>query len=104
MRFKLILLTLGLALNASAQPLNVLFISSDDMRPQLGCYGDKVVKSPNIDDHAADAPESKQPGAAHPELLARAEALMKSARTEDPNGALTGRSPARDADRAKNKK
>lgn len=37
MRIKLILLTLGLALNASAQPLNVLFISSDDMRPQLGC-------------------------------------------------------------------
>jgi iduronate 2-sulfatase len=49
MRIKLILLTLGLALNASAQPLNVLFISSDDMRPQLGCYGDKVVMSPNID-------------------------------------------------------
>ncbi len=31
------------------QPLNVLFISVDDLRPALGCYGDPLATTPNID-------------------------------------------------------
>lgn len=37
----------------SAQPLNVLFIAVDDLRPDIGCYGVKHAKTPNIDRLAA---------------------------------------------------
>jgi len=33
---------------ASSKP-NVLFIAVDDLKPTLGCYGDKLAKTPNID-------------------------------------------------------
>jgi arylsulfatase A-like enzyme len=32
---------------------NVIIIASDDLRPSLGCYGEKIVKTPNIDKLAA---------------------------------------------------
>ncbi len=32
----------------AAKP-NILFISIDDLKPVLGCYGDKLIKTPNID-------------------------------------------------------
>ena len=40
------------SLQAAERP-NVLFIAIDDLRPELGCYGNKIVKSPNIDRIAA---------------------------------------------------
>jgi iduronate 2-sulfatase len=33
---------------------NVLFIAVDDLRPELGCYGAKQIKTPNLDTLAAE--------------------------------------------------
>lgn len=33
----------------SETPPNILFISIDDLRPELGCYGNEVIQSPHLD-------------------------------------------------------
>ena len=50
MRRMLALLALALPLSlTAADRMNVLFIAVDDMRPEMGCYGNGVVKTPNMD-------------------------------------------------------
>ncbi len=43
-----LLLSAALPLAATAQP-NVLLICVDDLKPAIGCYGDPVAKTPNLD-------------------------------------------------------
>lgn len=38
--------------NLNGQQPNVLFISIDDLRPELGCYGCEEIKTPNFDEFA----------------------------------------------------
>lgn len=38
-----------------AQKYNILFLFIDDLRPELGCYGNSYIKSPNIDNLASKA-------------------------------------------------
>lgn len=52
---KCLVIVLSMLIGATAQaraevaPLNVLFIASDDLRNDLGCYGHPLVKTPNLD-------------------------------------------------------
>ncbi|XP_055986260.1 iduronate 2-sulfatase [Sorex fumeus] len=39
--------------NLTPEAPNVLLIIVDDLRPSLGCYGDKLIRSPNIDQLAS---------------------------------------------------
>ena len=42
-------LLLGTIAAAAAPNPNILFIAVDDLRPSIGCYGDKVAVTPNLD-------------------------------------------------------
>ena len=48
---------------AAAEPArpNVLFISIDDLRPALGCYGDPLAKTPHIDRLAGGGRQFRRP-------------------------------------------
>ena len=47
-----LILTLGCVATGAEKP-NVLLICVDDLKPLLGCYGDKRIQSPNLDKLAA---------------------------------------------------
>ena len=55
--YSIILLTLllaGCAQPEPAAPPNILFIAIDDLRPQLGAYGESIMQTPNLDRLAAE--------------------------------------------------
>ena len=59
MRFRLHLTTLFLMLIASltsaAERPNIVWISCEDISPQLGCYGDSTATTPNLDKFATES-------------------------------------------------
>ena len=60
MRFVLILIVSGLLLACQSekqppQKPNIIFISVDDLRPDIGAYGNPHIKTPNIDAFANEA-------------------------------------------------
>ncbi len=48
------------------RPPNILFIISDDLRPELGCYGVEGIKTPNIDALAAKSVRFNHAAAQYP--------------------------------------
>jgi iduronate 2-sulfatase len=50
----LLLLTSIIAGRTEAARPNILFIAIDDLRPELGCYGSTIAKSPHLDKLAAE--------------------------------------------------
>ena len=47
--FKTYICTILFSASIFAEPLNVLFIIVDDLRPELGCYGADHMITPHID-------------------------------------------------------
>src|SRR5262245_58686374 len=55
-RFILVLtVTCIIAVPVQAAPRNIVVVVADDLSPDLGCYGHKVLKTPNLDTLASDA-------------------------------------------------
>lgn len=67
--FLMLLLVLSSSGFAKQSKPNVLFIAIDDLRPELGCYGNDHIKSPNLDKLASEGmvliePTARSPSAA----------------------------------------
>ena len=88
---RILLLLLGSTLAAVAQPPNVLFIAVDDLRPELGCYGESHMVTPQIDTLASQGRIFRNHYVAVPTCGASRYALMSGLRptaSSDDNGAF----------------
>ena len=73
----------------SKQPVNVVLILADQLRADcLGCYGNPVIKTPNIDALAASGTRFSRTFAVHPQCVPSRSALM-TGRYPHTNGAIS---------------
>lgn len=61
---------------------NILFIAIDDLRPELGCYGNEQIKSPNIDKLAKQGLVFNQTYCQQPICMASRASLMSGLRPD----------------------
>lgn len=61
---------------------NILFIAVDDLRPELGCYGNTQIKSPNIDKLASEGLLFNQSYCQQPICMASRASLMSGLRPD----------------------
>ncbi|MEM6911442.1 MAG: sulfatase [Verrucomicrobiota bacterium] len=73
---------LGLSSAAAANRPNVLFLAVDDLRSQLGCYGDTDMVTPHIDALAAEGVLFRHHYVSHPICIPSRAALLTSLRSE----------------------
>lgn len=77
----LILLFLG-ACDQEKEPPNILFIAVDDLRTELGCYGETEIRSPNIDRLAAGGLTFNRAYCQQPICMASRASLMSGLRPD----------------------
>ena len=73
---------IGYAQQTSVPRKNVLMIMIDDLRPELGCYGNLIIESPNIDKLASQGTQFDRAYCQHAICAASRTSLLTSTRPE----------------------
>jgi len=83
--FFFIILIAGISWSCQKEKPNILFISIDDLRPELGCYGNAQIKSPSIDKLASEGLVFNRTYCQQPICMASRASLMSGLRPDTLN-------------------